>query len=105
MLRIAPYASSFERGLEALEGELLRGAVRLVAVSAVQFQSGLRMPLQAMSRMCHVHGAELFVDGVQACGVVPVDVRAEGIDYLACGSHKWLMGLEGAGFLYVAPGR
>lgn len=91
-------------GLEQLEA-LLRKGVRLVAVSAVQFQSGLRMPLAEIGALCRVHGAELFVDAIQACGVVPIDVEAMQIDYLACGSHKWLMGLEGVAFLYVRQAR
>jgi cysteine desulfurase / selenocysteine lyase len=47
----------------------------------------------------------LFVDAIQACGAVPLDVRSLHIDYLTCGGHKWLMGLEGTGFLYVHPDR
>lgn len=88
------------RGLEELEASLRRG-VRLVAVSAVQFQSGLRMPLEEMGRLCREHGAELFVDAIQALGVVPLDVQRCSIDYLSSGGHKWLMGMEGAGLLYV----
>ncbi len=91
-------------GLRALETELRQGA-RLVAVSAVQFQTGLRMPLEAITRLAHAHGAQVFVDAIQALGVVPLDARALGVDYLACGSHKWLMGLEGCGFLYIRPDR
>ncbi|MEM9463305.1 MAG: aminotransferase class V-fold PLP-dependent enzyme [Myxococcota bacterium] len=87
-------------GLAQLE-QLLRAGARLVAVSAVQFQSGLRMPLAQIAALCHAHGAELFVDAIQAAGVVPLSVEALGIDYLSCGSHKWLMGLEGVGMLYV----
>src|SRR5262249_35889129 len=90
--------------LERLRAELDRGA-RLVAVSAVEFQTGLRMPLAEMSALAHARGAELFVDAVQACGIVPIDVQAEGIDYLSCGSHKWLMGVEGCGFLYARADR
>jgi selenocysteine lyase/cysteine desulfurase len=63
------------------------------------------MPLEAMASLCHAAGAELFVDAVQAVGAVPIDVGAAGIDYLAAGSHKWLMGPEGGGFLYVNPAR
>jgi selenocysteine lyase/cysteine desulfurase len=74
-------------------------------VSAVQFQSGLRMPLADMSAACHEVGAELFVDGIQAVGAVPLDVVAEGVDYLSVGGHKWMMGCEGQGFLYVNPAR
>lgn len=87
-------------GLSRLEDVLRRGT-RMVAVSAVQFQSGLGMPLAAIGALCRAHGAELFVDAIQGCGVVPLDVEAMQIDYLACGSHKWLMGLEGVAFLYV----
>lgn len=80
---------------------LLEGGARLVAVSAVQFQTGLRMPLAEISALCRRYSAELCVDAIQACGVVPLDVEALGIDYLVCGSHKWLLGLEGVGFVYA----
>ncbi|APR84311.1 Cysteine desulfurase [Minicystis rosea] len=101
---VADFLASEEQGLEALRRELSRGA-RLVAVSAVEFQNGLRMPIAEMAKMAHAAGAELFVDAVQACGIVPIDVVQDGIDYLAAGSHKWLMGPEGGGFLYVSPDR
>lgn len=104
---LAPFFRSHEEGLAALGHELAKGA-RLVAVSAVQFQSGLRMPVQAMARACHASGVELFVDAIQALGAVALDVGRgtdAAIDYLATGGHKWLCGLEGAGFVYVAPER
>lgn len=91
-----------EVALERLERELRRG-VRLVAVSAVQFQTGHRMPLERIGELCHRRGAELAVDGIQACGVLPCSVRSWHADYLACGAHKFLMGLEGAGFLWINP--
>jgi len=104
MLPLAPFERETDEGLAVLEDALRRGA-RLVAVSAVEFQTGLRMPVDVIAALCHHHGAELFVDGIQGCGVVPMDIRAAGVDYFACGSHKWLMGAEGAGFLYVRPER
>ena len=93
-----------DEGMRALERELARG-VRLVAVSAVQFATGLAMPIDAITERAHAAGAEVFVDAIQACGVVPIDVSRAGIDYLGCGSHKWLMGMEGAAFVYVRPDR
>ncbi len=104
LLPLAPFERSDAEGLASLERELGRGA-RLVAVSAVQFRTGLAMPLGPMAALCARHGAELFVDAVQALGAVPLDVAALGIDYLAAGGHKWLMGLLGAGVLYVRPER
>lgn len=100
MLSVRDFLESDEQGLTRLE-ETLKQGVRLVAVSAVQFQSGLRMPLEVMAKVCHAYGAELFVDAIQALGIVPIDVRSIGIDYLASGGHKWLMGPEGTGLLYV----
>ena len=97
------FRSDRAAALDALEVTLRRG-VRLVAVSAVQFQTGQRMPLQEIGAMCARHGAELFVDAIQAVGVLPLDVRAMGIHYLTAGSHKWLMAPEGVALLYVAPG-
>lgn len=90
--------------LAPLRAMLEQGA-RLVAVSAVQFQTGFRVPLKAMATLCHTHGAELFVDGIQAVGAVPLDLHDLGVDYLAAGGHKWLMGPEGTGMLYVARHR
>ncbi len=77
---------------------------KILAISAVRFDTGWRAPLAELADLCHRHGAQLAVDAVQAVGIVPLDVTALGIDYLACGSHKWLMGPEGSGFLYVRPG-
>lgn len=87
-------------GLDAVEAELKRG-LRLVAVSAVQFQTGLRMPLGALAALCHDHGAELFVDGIQAVGSMVLDAPALGIDYLAAGGHKWMHSTFGTGMLWA----
>ncbi len=99
-LSLDPFQRSVDEGLAELERVLDRG-VRIVAVSAVQYKTGLQMPLADMAALCHKYGAEIFVDAIQALGATPVDV-SWGIDYLSSGSHKHLMGAEGAGFLYVA---
>ncbi|MBO85067.1 MAG: cysteine desulfurase [Deltaproteobacteria bacterium] len=99
---VAAFESTSGDGLAQVEAALNAGA-RLVAVSAVQFQTGFRMPIEALGALCRKHQAAIFVDAIQACGATPIDVSA--VDYLACGGHKWLMGLEGVGFLYVAPHR
>lgn len=84
------------RGLEQL-ADALRGGVRLVAVSAVQFQTGLRMPLAEIAALTHAAGGELFVDAIQALGAVPL--HDCGADYLAAGGHKWLMAPMGTGLV------
>lgn len=88
-------------GLARVEDALRRGKVRVVAVSAVQFSTGLRMPLSELGALAHAHGAELFVDGIQALGAQPLDLGP--VDYLVAGTHKWLMGLDGLAVAYAAP--
>ncbi len=77
--------------------------IRWLAVSAVQFQTGFRMPLQGLSEVCRKYDVRMIVDGIQGCGVVPLDMNELGIDAFVTGAHKWLMGLEGAGFSYISP--
>src|SRR5262249_42811348 len=53
-----------------------------------------------ISDLAHAHGAYLYCDVIQAAGAVPIDVKAMGIDFLACSAYKWLMGGR-FGYLYV----
>lgn len=104
LLPLTGFGDGSGLGLARVEDALRRGA-RLLAVSAVQFQTGLKMPLRELSQLSHQFGAELFVDGIQALGALPLEGLGAEVDYLSCGSHKWLMGLEGCAFLYVHPER
>jgi selenocysteine lyase/cysteine desulfurase len=70
-------------------------------MAAVRHQSGFRADLALLSRIAHDRGALFVVDGVQAAGVVRLNVEQDGIDVLACAGFKWLLGLHGTGFLYV----
>jgi cysteine desulfurase/selenocysteine lyase len=74
---------------------------RMIAVSWVGYASGYRLDLDAVARLAHAVGVRLFVDAIQGLGVFPVDVAQTPIDYLAADGHKWLLGPEGAGLLYV----
>lgn len=100
---LAPLALPGGADLGPLEALLKGGRVRLVALSAVQFQTGLRAPLDAVAQLCHAHGAVLCVDAVQAVGLVPF--WAGSADFVAASGHKWLMGPEGTGFFYLNPER
>jgi cysteine desulfurase/selenocysteine lyase len=85
--------------LQRVEDALKQHDVRVLAVSAVQFQTGLRMPLAELADLAHQHDARIAVDAIQAAGVVPLDLGHLDLDYLAGGAHKWLMGLEGVGYV------
>ena len=77
-----------------------RGA-RLLAISFVQFLTGYRAPLQAIGEICHHNHCIFLVDAIQGLGAFPLDVRACHVDALAADGHKWLIGPEGCGLLYI----
>jgi selenocysteine lyase/cysteine desulfurase len=76
-------------------------STKLVAISLVSYLNGFQYDLKAVCQLAHSRGAYVYVDLVQAAGSVPIDVEGAGADFCAGGSHKWLMGDMGLGFLYV----
>jgi len=74
---------------------------RMLATTAVRFNTGFRADLKLLSSIAHDKGALFVVDGIQAAGVCPIDVKDDGIDFLACAGFKWLLGMPGTGFLYA----
>lgn len=73
---------------------------KLVALSHVEYASGQRHDVQRIGEFCRSRGILFSVDAIQALGVIPVDVQAMKIDFLAADGHKWLLGAEGAGIFY-----
>lgn len=90
---------------ERLEPNLVAAAcdarTRAVTVSWVGYATGWRADLDALAEVAHGCGAALVVDGIQGLGVDPLDVNQTPIDFLAADGHKWLLGPEGAGVLYI----
>lgn len=93
----------FDEPLEVIE-KAAKNA-RLLAISFVQYLSGYRADLEAIGRICHGVGCFFFVDAIQGLGAFPLDVEAYHIDAMAADGHKWLLGPEGCGLLYVRRDR
>ena len=74
---------------------------RIVSLSWVGFATGWRIDVAEAAALAHRRGALFFLDAIQGLGVFPLDVAATGVDFLAADGHKWLLGPEGAGLLYV----
>jgi selenocysteine lyase/cysteine desulfurase len=71
---------------------LVNRRTRLVSVALVSHQNGFRHDLKPLAELAHAHGAWLYTDAIQAAGMIPIDVRASGVDALCCGTYKWLLG-------------
>lgn len=84
-----------ERIADALPG------AKLLAVSYVNYLSGYRMNLAEIGDLCRRESCFFFVDAIQGMGALPIDVEQAHIDALAADGHKWMLGPEGNGVLYV----
>lgn len=78
---------------------------RLLAISFVQYLSGFKADLKAIGEICHRHNCFFFVDAIQGLGAFALNVDEAHIDALASDGHKWLLGPEGCGILYVRESR
>jgi cysteine desulfurase / selenocysteine lyase len=109
-----PWMNLAERGVElrrvtSRDGRILvddlRAAMdsrtRLVSLSYVEYASGFRNDLAAVGQLCRERGVLFFVDAIQGLGVLPLDVQKTPLDFLAADGHKWMLGPEGAGILWV----
>jgi cysteine desulfurase/selenocysteine lyase len=88
-----------ELSLAALEGELERGDVRLVAFAHVSNVLGTINPVAEMAARVRAAGAVSVIDGAQAVPHMPVDMSAIGADFYAWTGHKAL-GPTGVGVLH-----
>lgn len=81
--------------------QAIDSTTRLVSLSWVGYATGHRVDLGKVCEIAHRKGAQVFVDAIQGLGVFPLDVTQVPIDYAAADGHKWMLGPEGAGLLYV----
>jgi len=109
-----PWRNLADRGVElravpSRQGQVLvddlRAAMdartRLVTLSFVEYASGFCNDLDAVGALCRERGIAFFVDAIQGLGALPLSVAQTPVDFLAADGHKWLLGPEGAGVLYV----
>ncbi|KAB7627608.1 aminotransferase class V-fold PLP-dependent enzyme [Alkalilimnicola sp. S0819] len=88
------------------EGSLIAAMsarTRLLAVSSVQYGTGLRMDLGRLGEACREAGALFCVDAIQSLGALRFDAQAIGADFVIADGHKWLLGPEGLGLFYARP--
>ncbi len=81
--------------------KLITPRTKLISISMVQFISGYRADVNAIGDLCRRKGITFCVDVIQAGGNVRIDVNDIKADFIAGGTHKWLLGMQGLGFFYL----
>ena len=82
----------------------LTPATALIVCTHASNVTGAIQPVAAIGQVAKAAGVRYLIDGAQALGGMPVDVKALGCDLYAFPGHKSLLGPQGTGGLYIAPG-
>jgi selenocysteine lyase/cysteine desulfurase len=83
----------------------------VVGVTWVHSSSGLKLPIRSISDAIAEANRErapdkhilLVVDGVHGIGVEDPAIVAMGMDVFVAGTHKWIFGPRGTGFVWARP--
>ncbi len=86
--------------LERLE-EAIDERTRIVAVTHVCYRNGEKVDVAAVAKLARSKGALILVDGFQAVGTMPIDVRQIDCDFYVGGTLKYLLGTAGVAYLYA----
>ena len=79
----------------------VKTGTKLISVSFVQFLSGYRIDLEKLGQFCNKNGIIFSVDAIQGLGALTLDVEKCNVDFLSCGTQKWLLGFQGLAFIYI----
>ncbi len=97
-LRIVPVEKDLTRVEEKIISQI-NSKTRIVAFSHIQSDSGFKINVAAVAEAAHKVGAIVVLDVIQSMGIETIDFKTIGADIICGGSHKWLCGPIGAGFL------
>ncbi len=99
-----PIQQAVDKGPEAivkLFADAASPRTKAIMVSHITSGLGIVLPVKALAALARERGVLSLIDGAQAVGQIPVDVKALGVDAYAGSPHKWLMAPKGTGFLYL----
>ena len=111
------WESLAEQGVELRQADLHSGAnnpedallalvdsnTRMIAISSVEYASGLRLDLVRLGEFCRENDIYFCIDAIQSIGAVEMDVQAIKADFVMADGHKWMLGPEGIALFYVRP--
>ena len=111
---VYPWLALQERGIKVkfvkssglfFDVDILRKSIsrrsKVLSLSYVQFFNGYKNDLFEIGKLCREHGLYFVVDGIQGCGVEPLNVHEANIDIFSTGAQKWLLSPLGTGIFYI----
>ena len=90
--------------MECLSDALKQYRPKMVVITHASNVTGAVNPLEEIVALAHKAGAVVLADACQSLGIIPVLPQQWGVDMLAFTGHKYLLGPQGTGGIYVREG-
>jgi selenocysteine lyase/cysteine desulfurase len=100
MKAFEPSTQSAQENIERI-ARLITKRTAALSIPHVTTSTGQILPVKQIGELAAGHKLWYFIDGAQAPGMMPVNVREIGCHAYATSGHKWLLGPKGTGLLYV----
>src|SRR5690606_14664217 len=81
--------------------DMISSKTKLISISFVQFLSGYKADLRKIGKVCREREIIFCVDAIQGLGALRIDVEKDFIDFISCGTQKWMLGLQGFSFVFI----
>ncbi len=98
-VELSANVDEFRRSLSSI----VTDRTRIVAISHVSCETGLRVPVQVIREVVGPDVA-ILVDASQSAGQFPFSIAQLTADFVIGNGHKWLAGPKGTGFIWLDPG-
>ncbi len=76
---------------------------RVLAVSSVQYGTGLKLDLVKLGQFCRCNAIYFCVDAIQSICAHAIDIKEINADFVMADAHKWMCGPEGVALFYCRP--
>jgi selenocysteine lyase/cysteine desulfurase len=98
--RTVPERADYTYSVEEIAARM-DDRTRVLAVSWVEYSTGVRNDIAALSALCRERNVLFCLDAIQGLGALPIDLQKIQVDFLSADGHKWMLAPEGCGILYV----
>ncbi|UCG89866.1 MAG: aminotransferase class V-fold PLP-dependent enzyme [Candidatus Heimdallarchaeota archaeon] len=77
-------------------------STNVLFLSHVEFISGQQFDLKKITKQAHEYGVLVVIDGIQAAGYIPLNMKELNVDVYITGSYKWLLAPFGTAIAYLS---
>ncbi|MGK0138691.1 MAG: cysteine desulfurase/selenocysteine lyase [Algoriphagus sp.] len=101
-IKIIPFEpkSTAEENFDLIKS-LVTPRSKVIAIPHITCTTGLVLPIKEISNFARSKEIFTAIDGAHGAGTFDLDLKELGCDSYATSCHKWMLGPNGTGFLYI----